>query len=272
MTTTRRDFLAKAAALPAIFGLPLAGCGPAHQPPWVSEALAKIRAEGRLGLAVRLPKDPDQRCRIGHRLTWLQNSGKLEDHEVVADLVVLCFEEEAFHARFGRRKEGVLLIDGDGYALDAIAELPQAWDAIGPTLRTLIDGADGARGRERAEAARRRAAPDDLRRIADPKEADVDPLAAHAGVLLPLLVAERTAAPASPRAKFLTQAIAEHFESIPQSERGPRLPYGIELAKGMRGGCGNCGCEENKNPKMAVGCGMGRYSPTDRSFVKFLAL
>lgn len=270
MTTTRRDFLARAAALPAIFGLPLAGCGPAHQPPWASEALAKIRSDGRLGLAVRLPKDPDQRCRIGHRLTWLQNSERLEDREVVADLVVMCFEEDAFRSRFGSRKEGVLLVDGDGYVLDALAELTPQWDLLGPSLRTLIDGADGARGRERAEAARRRAGADDLRRIGDPKEEDVKPLVARAGILLPLLVSERSASSAAPRGNLLRRVIDVHFEALPQTERGPRLPYGIELATGMRGGCGNCGCEENKNPPRAVACGMARLSPKDRSFVRFL--
>ena len=271
MTTTRRDFLIRAAALPAVFGLPLAGCGPAHQPPWISEALTKIRAEHRLGLALRLPKDPSKRCAIGHRLTWLLNSNKPEDHAVVADLVVICLEEPAFDARFGARKENVLLIDGDGYALEALAEFPIEWDQAGAQLRKLIDGADGERGRERAEAARRRAAADDLKRIGAPKESDVAPLAARAGLLLPLLVSERCAAPATPRGALLAQAIETHYEAMPVTERGPRLPYGIELSKSARGGCGDCGCEEDKNrSRGGVACGMALFSPNFRSFVKFL--
>jgi hypothetical protein len=273
MRTSRREFLAGAAAAPLVFGLPFAGCSPAPAPPWLGEALAKLRAEGRLGLALRVPADAAGRCRLGHHFARCLDSDLPELREALADVVVLCFDEPAFRSRFGasRAWEAAVLIDGDGYELGSLPELSADPGALADALRTLIDGPDGARGRARAEAARRRATPQALARLRQLESAeDVQALAAEVGPILPLVVAERLASDRNDRQGRMLHAVAAHYEALPGTERGPRLPYGIELSPGARGGCGHCGCSEAPVPKALPACGIAVMPRQARSFVKFL--
>jgi len=50
MKTSRRDFLAQAAGLPLVLGLPLAGCHRHPAPAWLEGALGRLRSEDRPGM------------------------------------------------------------------------------------------------------------------------------------------------------------------------------------------------------------------------------
>jgi hypothetical protein len=262
--TTRRDFLAAAAALPVVVGFPFPTSAQDGEPEGLAAALAKLKADGRQGLVVRLPKDGDQRCKLGHLLADQLNSQHPLARETLAVVGILCLEEAAVRARFGAdaAKHEALLIDADGRFLEGRSSFKE--------YRSLVEGADGARFRERAEAARTKAdaaARDLVARVAT--EEDVRALTAKSGDLLPWLASERRREPESERGKRIERAIGAWYERLPEEEVGVRLPYGIELAEGV-GGCGSCGCEEAPPQRVVLACGIGFIARRVRSFVRFL--
>ncbi|HEX7899643.1 MAG TPA: hypothetical protein VF950_17875 [Planctomycetota bacterium] len=261
---TRRDFLIQAAGLPLLLGLP--GCSRAEAPSWLAKALGRLREQDAPALLFRLPGDKDGRCALGHSIThYLLNSQDPEVHEVLSEAAVLCLESPVVQDRFrgARTSDTLLLVDGDGYALDGIAFDPgDQWINFVPAARALLHGPGGRRLAERADRARQRATKETLALLARP---EVDP----EGALIPLLVQERALAPA-PRQEQLRTAIEAHWTSIPISTPGPRMPYGVEATTQMKGGCGDCGCEEAPAKNLMVACGMAVMVKNSRYFVKFL--
>lgn len=247
---TRRDFLLQAAGLPFLLG----GCSKAGAPLWLEGALRKMRQFDLPGLLFRLPADKEGRCGLGHQIAGLINSKDPEVHEVLSQAALLCLENPEAHFKGAKASDTLLLVDGDGYAIDGIPF--HDWSLFPAAANALLNGPTGTRLAERAERAKRRASKEAIALLAKP-ELDVD------GTLLPLLVKERLAAGPVRRSE-LRGAIEAWYE------KAPKMPYGVETTAQMRGGCGNCGCEESPRGNLAVPCGMARLVPNTKHFVKFL--
>lgn len=250
--TTRRDFLLGGVALG------LCGCSKVDAPKWLEAALKRLREEDRPGLLFRLPADKDARCALGHAIThWLLNSADPDIHEVLSEAALLCLDTAALDDRFrgARRSDTLLLVDGDGYAIDGLAFDPgDQWQNFVPAARALLHGPGGRRLAERADRARKRASKEALALLSKP-ELDVE------ARLLPLVVQERLAA-AEPRKSSLRTAVEARWTSA--------MPYGVETTLQMKGGCGACGCEEAPPVNLRVACGMAIMVKNARYFVKFL--
>lgn len=251
MTTSRRDFLAQAAGLPLVLGLPLAGCHRHPAPAWLETALGRLRAEDRPGLLFRVPGGKEQRCELGHAITWhLLNSKDPDVHEVLLEAPILCLDAAVVQDRFrgARAADTLILVDGDGFVVDGLVFDPgENWSNFVPAARALLHGPGGRRLADRAERARKRS---------------------EAGAL-PVLVEERLAAPPEKAAK-LRESIEAAWNAQAAASPGPRMPYGVEVTAQMKGGCGDCGCEEAPPSNAMVACGMARALPNARYFVKFL--
>jgi hypothetical protein len=261
---TRRQFLIQAAGLPVVLGLP--GCSRVDAPLWLADALRRMRDQDVPGLLFRLPADKEGRCGLGHSITHhLLNAADPEIHEVLSEAVVLCLDTPAIQSRFSgaRAADTLLLVDGDGFALDGLVFEPgDNWKDFVPAARALLHGPGGRRLAERAERARKRASKEALGLLKLP-EVDAE------GALLPALVQERLTADA-PRREALRLAIEKHWESIAFTTPGPKMPYGVETTAQMKGGCGDCGCEEAAPRNLRVACGMAIMVKNSRHFVKFL--
>jgi hypothetical protein len=272
MTTSRRDFLAQAAGFPLVLGLPLAGCSRVGAPAWLSDALARLRAESRPGLVFRVPAGKDQRCALGHGISWrLLNSTDPDVHEVLAEAAVLCLDDAVLkdQIRGARPEDTLVLIDGDGFALDGLVFDPgEEWSNFVPSARTLLHGPGGRRLADRAAQARRRVSAEALAAL-DRAEPDVAALAPSVGALIPALVKERQGA-ADARARRLREAVEGYWAASQPAGPGPRMPYGVETTAQMKGGCGACGCEEAAPRTVMVACGMAVPLKNARYFVKFL--
>ncbi len=252
MTTSRRDFLAQAAGLPLVLGLPLAGCHRHPAPAWLDGALARLRSEDRPGLLFRIPAAKEQRCSLGHAITWnLLNSKEPDVHEVLLEAPILCLESPVLKDRFRgvRAADTLILVDGDGFAVDGLVFNPgEDWANFVPAARTLLHGPGGRRLAGRAERARKRGEPG----------------------AIPVLVQERLAADPAQAAKR-RESIEAAWAAQAAASPGPRMPYGVEVTAQMKGGCGDCGCEEAPPSNAMVACGMARATPNARYFVKFLS-
>ncbi len=273
MTNTRRAFLAQAAAFPLAFGLPLAGCDRVGGPAWLADALRRLRADGRLGLVVRLPAAKDARCGIGHAISYyLLTEPNPDVHEVLAEAAILCLDSDALQAsiRGVRPADTLVLVDGEGFAVDGLAFTPKEnWTNFVASARALLHGPGGTRLAERAAQARRRAPAEAVAALDKPLP-DVAALGTSVGALIPALEKERLAAP-EPRAARLREAVEAYWSASPPAAPGPRMPYGVETTAQMRGGCGACGCEEAPPRNVMVACGMAAALKGARYFVKFLA-
>lgn len=252
--TTRRDFLLGGVALG------FCGCSKVEVPKWLEAALKRMREEDRPGLLFRLPADKDARCALGHGITHgLLNSADPDIHEVLSEAALLCLDTAAVDDRFrgARRSDTLLLVDGDGYAVDGMVfEAGEQWQNFLPAARALLHGPGGRRLSERAERARKRASKDALALLSKP---ELDPEAR----LLPLVVQERLSA-AEPRKTALRAAVEARWTS------SSTMPYGVETTLQMKGGCGACGCEEAPPRNLMVACGMAIMVKNARHFVKFL--
>ena len=255
----------QAAGLPVVLSLP--GCSRIAAPLWLADALRRMRERDLPGLLFRIPADAEGRCALGHSIThYLLNSKDPEVHEVLSEAALLCLDTPALRNRFRGVKatDTLLLVDGEGFAVDGIAFEPgDNWDNFVPAARALLHGPGGRRLADRAERARKKASKEEVDRLKVP---EVDP----EGALIPALIEERLTA-AAPRQEALCLAIERHWESIPATTPGPKMPYGVETTAQMKGGCGDCGCEETL-PQTGVrpACGMAVMVKNSRYFVKFL--
>ena len=266
MKTTRRGFLA--GAVPLALALPLRSEVQDAEPPWAPEALARMKAEDRLGLALRIPREPEQRCWLGHLLTDLLNPRDLLSRETRSAVLILCFEEEAFYSRYPINPEnlGALLLNPDGIPLEGRPRILKPYDELWKSFRALVEGADGARFRARAYAACAKA--DEatrnlVARLTMPRE--VETLVPMVGKLLPWLAYERRTADAY-RAGRLEEAIRLWHERLPEDDREGPPPYGVRLGTGAIS-CGHrpC-CEERSSRDVTCACGV---SGNSRRFIRF---
>jgi hypothetical protein len=106
VSLTRRDVLRAAAAAPFLFGLE--GCS--RSPSWFADALRRIRMSGRPGFVIRLPKDPGQRCVLGHQVARFATTQ-----------VVVCLEtEDMDRLLFGAEGADRVWIDAEGRVLRTV--------------------------------------------------------------------------------------------------------------------------------------------------------
>jgi hypothetical protein len=245
----RRDILRAAAALPAIFGL--GGCS--RSPSWFGEALRKIRSEGKPGLVLRLPTDPESRCGFGHRLARLVTREDVTGLEVSLQSVLLCLEEDDVRRQLDGARDGedLLLIDGEGRVLDGLALDPQA--DLAEQAGKLLDGRALSRLKEKAAAAAKSAPAEALAALDDPAS-----LPKWAHTLLPLLILKHR--------ENVNAGVEAAIESL--APASPPLPYGASMRTGAPSKCG----EDPACYRAICGaCGLSVVTSRSREFVKFLA-
>ncbi len=268
MSTTRRRFLLQAGSAPLVLGL--GACG--SEPDWLGPALERMEREGRLGLVIRLPADPDRRCALGHALVDLLERRDLDVREMLLEADFLCLGDRAIRSLRGPSSGGgLLLIDARGTIMDACA-LEDPWD-LGAQARRLLHGGSGERLEVRARAARTKCSPEAIeafeRSTRDPV-ADVDLARTHAASLVPLLVRERAQRDDLPRSEWAERVLAAHADSVEGRRSDFRLPYGAETRAGPRGG-DPCCLERRRPPSSCMACGMAFVAPRAREFVRFLS-
>src|SRR5438046_1340346 len=94
MKTDRRTFLFHSTAAAAALSLPgLCGCHSTKRPEALRDALCRMRAENKPGLALRLTKDKRTRCEPGHTLIYGQNQDDADWRELFCEAVFVCIED-----------------------------------------------------------------------------------------------------------------------------------------------------------------------------------
>ena len=277
MRTNRRTFLFQSAGRAAALGLSgLCGCHATKRPGALRDALSRMRAENKPGLAIRIPKDRKTRCEPGHSLICCQNLEDPDWRELFSEAVFVCLEDATLqdHLRGANPAHALVAFDADGFVEEGVPfDFESDWERFFPTASTLLHGPADSRLLARALTLRKRAdlaVVEALDRLEGP--ADRDLLASKAATIMPLLACERLKAQEETRHDDLREVIDRYFESCPVTLSGPRLPFGVQAEPGG-GGCGDS-CDECV--KVAAGilveCGMGYVSPRSRTFVRYLTL
>src|SRR5262245_42362602 len=107
--STRREFLARIARGSLVLGLASCGGDPLEilQPKILKKALGAMRADGKPGIVVRIPNDPDIRLSLGTVLAEIGGIRSLtvkhpdhdpwetrfDAHELFTEAVFVCLEE-----------------------------------------------------------------------------------------------------------------------------------------------------------------------------------
>jgi len=294
MEPNRRTFLIQSGATVGVVGLgyllwdrraPAGGPGDTGKPPvarqpsgLVKEALQRMKAENKPGIAVRIPADPRLRHWPGHLLIGLLNDYDQRDFGLFAESVYVCLEGPALQAgiRGADPSHALVLFDASGRAVAGVPfdyQLEDAWEKFAPLLTSLLHGEGDGRLRARAESARRRADPGVIEAVDRlSTEADHDLAVRHARTIGPLLVFEHLNAIDVAREQALERVIRQYVQTASGTSPGPRLPFGVEAEK-FKGGCGGDFCEEQPKSTMRLGgaCGMAIVGPDARSFLRYLS-
>jgi hypothetical protein len=292
MKTDRRNFLIQSASLSGVIGLgyllwetPEVGAHPgdAGRPPVVKPpgdlmkaALARMAAEGKPGVAVRISTDPQHRHLAGHVLINALNNDRQETLELFAEAVFVCLESDVLDQEIPGAVPGstVIVFDARRRAIAAkTLDFELGWGAFAEVVASLLHGPEEERLRVRAEGVREKLEPAVLGAVTrlffdEDKKIILD----HAPRLASLLVYERRQAAGSRRGEVLASLLQSYVLSANPKTPGTRLPFGVE-ASPERGGCGDSCDEQPKDPEgrvRLVACGMGRVGPDSRSFVRYL--
>jgi hypothetical protein len=289
MDTNRRAFLIQGGATFGVIGLGYllwdsAGSpevpGDAKRPPvskpptgLLAEALARMKAENKPGVAIRIPVEPKMRHVPGHCIVESLNRPDANAIRLYAQSVFVCLESAVLQEqiRGADPADSAVLFDS---TLRAVAGIPfnygTDWDRFVPVLLELVQGKGDERLRSRAESIRR-SAPAPVMDAVDRLDSAGDraTVAAHAAKIAPLLVYEDLQPTNEIRKKALSQILRGYFDSTSATVPGPKLPYGVKASPG--GGCGD-GCEERSEAQreMVVECGMAMMGPGARSFARYL--
>lgn len=293
MKTDRRNFLIQTASAAGVIGLGyLLGEKPAAEgfpgdvgrPPirkpageLLKAAVARMAAEGKPGIAIRIPSTPDQRHNPGHLLIYALNDESPDPIDLFAQSIVVCLESDALQDQIDHADPShtVVLFDSQRRAVAGLSlDFATAWETFPRDLLGLLHGTGDQRLKARAETVEKKADPPvlaALRRLL--LEEDRKLVAEHAGELVPLLILERRGEKAdSTRGVALASILKSYVLSANPKTPGVRLPFGVEAAQGG-GGCGDS-CSERPAPpdgrRVMVACGMGRAGPNIRSFVRYL--
>lgn len=272
MRTDRRTFLFRTGSAAAVFGLPSLGCHATRRPQALKEALQRMRAENKPGIAIRLSADPATRHLPGHALLYHLNHEEADSRETFAESVFVCLDSAVLqdHLRGVDPAHSIVLFDTGGYAYAGVRhDFAKDWEHFMPRVRALIHGPGNARLQARAEAIRKAADPsavEALDRLGG--EADQETLLRHAPTIAPLLVHARLVAADKARQEALRDVIEKYYDSVGTLTAGPKLPYGVESRPGSSG-CGD-DCDEAGPRNYGVACGMGFAGPKTRSFVRYL--
>ena len=252
---------------PLVFWLD--GCCP--EPEWLPAALDHLRRERKLGLVLRLPREPDRRCAIGHELEAIADEATLDGREILLEALFLCMEDDVVRACLRGAPEGfdVLLIDARGTVIDGHAM--DSPDDLLETARCLLDGESGERLAERVDAARRLCPPEALaaykRRTEGP---DTERAIAHAASILPLLIHGRHQREDLHLAWWSDRVLCAYLRALPASSWDGSSPHGARFQP-YDPRATRC-CEERWSQALTCqSCGMSLADARSRSFVRFLS-
>jgi hypothetical protein len=296
MSIPRRTFLLQAGT--AVAGLSSLGCdgkspdssagqgttpaAPSKKPQVLVDALERMRSENKVGIALRIPTNPDRRHDPGHALEAVIEVERPEARDALSEVVVVCLESPVLdsHLASVNPAHDLILFDGD---LRAVAGKPfnfrENWNGLSAALLSLAHGPDGSRLEQRANEIRAKADPSILATLdrlgtkdGDPN-ADTAVLVREAPRIAPLLIHTLTKAPTGARQQALRNVIDTYVASSKPPSPGPKQLFGVEMGP-FRGGCGDDPCREHvvreSDKSISVACGMARVTPNTRSFVKYL--
>lgn len=294
MSIPRRAFLVRTGT--AVAGLCWLGCDaedpvpesgkgvvpppPPPKPQALIDALERVRAGNKPGIALRIPKDPEHRHSPGHVLLYVLNQDTPESREVLSEVVLVCLEGPVLdrHLPTAHPEHELVLFNEEGQTeTSSPFNYREQWQGLAAALKNLAHGSDGARLKARAEAIRGKTAPavlavlDRLGAKGLNLEADKAVLLQEAPRIIALLVQARMDSTAPVQQQALGDVIDAYFRSFEASVAGPKLPYGIEAGP-YQGGCGEDPCREHapRDRGVMVSCGMALVQPNARSFVRYI--
>lgn len=288
---TRRDFLARAArasvvvVAPGWLALaaqkaasgPVAPARPADPSP-LEPVLARMRAEGKPGILLRFPDEPELRQVLVDALSnALDHEGPEPDAcEIFLDAVVACCEREVVDRAVpdGAPIENAILVDDRGCRVAAdVIPWEAATDAreLVSRLRRLLFGERLERLRARAEASLRAASPSTRRAfeaVLTDEPADWWKDARFLAPVVPALTLRRMVASDPPLARRLRFAVSALFQRHEEETIGPALPFGLRVTHPS---FGTCAGRLHGFQTDVIGCGMGRPMPASRRFLGLLS-
>ena len=293
MDATRRHFLAQTGRLSLVlgFGDLLLRAGARGQEPAkaaaasrpsgdaLTAALARMRAERKPGIVLRVPADAASRDKLVKAIDAAFGIGIDHDAcELFSEAVLVCLESDAVDRRVegARAEDGALLLGDDGKLVDGAplggAELAAA-DLLVAKLRRLLHGEKNTRLRERAAAARRSAPKDLLDRFdafaaerPTPEEETYRPELSRALAPIAAVVAlVRAEAADKELRRRLGVLFCVHLQAFEEKDPGPVLPYGLALVAPSSDGCG--GAPIFGKNESGVACGMAEITKASRRFV-----
>lgn len=255
---------------------------PPKKPQTLIDALERMRAEKKPGVAVRIPEIPEKRHNPGHGLVHALNQDRPDTRRLFSEVIVVCLESRVLqsHIASANPNHDLVLFNEDGRAeAGRPFNCEEDWNGLTAAILGLAHGPDMVRLKQRAAVIRSTANPDILAALdrlgSNPGELDADKalLLPEAPRIMALLVQALDQARTPTRHNALQDVIDKSFASSTSSAPGPRLPFGMELGP-FEGGCGDDPCREQAPRKrdyyISVSCGMARVTPISRSFVRYL--
>lgn len=293
MNLPRRTFLLQAGT--AVAGLSALGCNdseaiplllqagtPPKKPQVLVDALERMKAENKAGVAVRIPENGKMRHYAGHDVAYALNMDQVEVRDAFTEVVVVCLESsviETFISSSYSNHELVLFNEESRAEAGRPFNFQENWADLPKAIADLAHGPDGSRLKRRAEAIRQKAEPgiqaavDRVGTNPDTLEVDKAALLKEASRIMALLIHSLREAKAAPRQQALRAVIDASYAASKPGDTGPKLPFGMELGP-AQGGCGGDSCQEQapeeKMSRVLVACGMARVKPNDRSFLRYL--
>lgn len=263
-------------------GQSAAPAAPSKKPQALVDALARMRSENKVGIALRIPTNPDRRHDPGHALQAVIEAESPEARDALSELVVVCLESPVLdsHLASVNPAHDLILFDEE---LRVVAgrtfNFRENWNGLSAALLNLAHGSDGSRLEQRANAIRAKTDPDVLASLDRLATKDGDPntdtavLVLEAPRIAPLLIHTLTKATTAARQQALRNVIDTYVASSKAPSPGPKQLFGVEMGP-FRGGCGDDPCLEQSqsqiDSRIQVACGMARSTPNSRSFIKYL--
>jgi hypothetical protein len=266
----RRAFLSIAAGAPLVFGLREL-LAQESAPDFVTQALKRMKRTGRFGVFLILPDADADRQALGKnllaRMPIGSKAGRTGFELFCANVFVCLSADQAAKAGLKAKSDGPgllrILLDPEGktvaadsVALDVFAESP----AFSKSFATFINGADGARLRDRALAIEK-GFTDELKKSAEQIRSDgpestqaMESLGASADSIAPWFAQKSLEKDGARFEAVLWNYYMEQAAKDPE----PSLPFGIKVERVVQ--------VEDPCP----GCGMAVFRRAHYKFLKFL--